>query len=321
MVWRAVCGTVLILGLTAPVAGQAREILTETTCRAIFDKFVDMGTGGDPDRAPTLGRLTARNGGCLAENLLFPGPEPYGPDVQIDRLTWGGDALAAFATTGALPTVLTIDGTGVRIQPSIGEPLQDYVFRVQSARGAFDVGVSVRRDQAAKRLTLDRFAVDFNDDNSVHLTGKAERVDLSTPERIQFSLGTLVLTELHMDIESNGLFETHLFPALASGMLQRSDDPARQVEKWRQVALDGIGTFPEATFPGQTRDSLERLVADMPHPAGMLRLDIRAPDGFGASRFAGFALRGAPRRLEDIWPVLEGVTIEAVYEQTVAGED
>ena len=72
-----------------------------------------------------------------------------------------------------------------------------------------------------------------------------------------------------------------------------------------------MARLPPGIFPGSTPGEAAALVQTLPHPSGVLRLDVAAAPGrgLGAARFAVFALNSAPRTPEELWAALEGVTV------------
>lgn len=304
-----------VLAGCLPLAAAA-ETPTAAECGAVWEALrpaLPAAASLRGDAGPT-----AEDGGCTVRGVVLDGYAPYAPVYSIDRLAWSGEGIVAAAAGGPPPRALRLTVGGLRFGVATGDPLMDWLMREQRARYSIGAGLSAVWDEPGRALLLEEFSADFPGDNAIAMTARIDRVDLSTAGAAQTSLGTAALTRLDLSITTHGLFEDILLLPLGNVLLSGSADPEADLAALVAEARGMVAALPEATFPEPSKAALSALLDDMPHPAGTVRIAVAAPDGFGAARFAGYALTGTPSGIEDLAPLFQGVTVDIAYDRSAA---
>jgi hypothetical protein len=247
--------------------------------------------------------------GCLFTDLQIKDSRPYSPNWFADSLHLHG-ALQWIADGSTPPDRLGVGMTGFRAVVQTGDPQFDYLLLAQSRANETRVNLDVAWDAAARVLAVERLDMDFPGENLVQVTAQLTGVDLSSPGAMQMSLTSLALTELDMTVQTHGLFEGYLLMPLGNMLLSGDGDMEAEVAALKAEATAAALALPEAQFSADTRAALATLIARLPNPAGTLTLSFRAEPGFGATRFAGYAMTGMPDSIAAAEPLLEGVTVE-----------
>jgi hypothetical protein len=195
------------------------------------------------------------------------------------------------------------------------DPAMNYLMDVQGAQAGIDLDLVLTYDAGARRLVMERLALDFPGDNAINLSAELVRLDLTSAAGLQLSVGQAGITRLNLDISSHGLFENYVVLPLGLPLLNMAGpgEPEAVVAGLIADARGTIAALPDTLMDANSRAALDLLLADMPHPWGKLTLDIAVPAGFGAPRFMGFAMTGVPFTLQGWMPVFDGVTFNATY--------
>lgn len=127
------------------------------------------------------------------------------------------------------------------------------------------------------------------------------------------SAGSFSIARVQMKLTSTGLFEAYALMPLAGGLLAGSDDPEARVDELKSAAIESVESAPAAQLPRASKDALQALISDLPHPRGTVDYLLTAEPGLGPARFLRLAKDPDVGGLEDIWPLLEGVRIDIGY--------
>jgi hypothetical protein len=305
--------------LAAPGAAQA-EFLSSDTCRASWDRLqavVPATTGS----VKTASQVWLRAGFCSLDGVEIAPEGQYQPGFRIAKVSWRAEGLQAFLDTGKPPQSLDLKIEDLRITIKTGNGVMDYLMRAQNDRNGIDADLSLHWEAGDKRLVLDRLDVDFPGANAIRATASVDRVDLSSQSAAQVSLGAMGLTDLSVEVTSNGLFESYVLMPLGTVILGQAADPEAALKAFVTKAQAFVLTLPDVTFPGPTKQAITALLADMPNPAGNFGLTLHAPGGIGAARFARYAVTGLPTSADAMGPLFDGVTVTATYLPTPAGAE
>jgi hypothetical protein len=313
-------GALAVAALILAAAPARAELLTSGTCQAGWDQLSTGALSGmGAFRAASKVRMT--DGWCRLIDVEITPEGQYQPGYRIGALSWKADGLQAFLDAGTPPRSLDLQIKDARIAIQTGDPVTDYLFRAQNNRNGIDGALAIAWSAADKRLTLTRLEIDFPGANAIRATVVADRVDLTSRASAQTSLGAMRLTDLTLDVTTNGLFESYVLMPVGMTLLSGVADPEVELTAAVTAGKAMIATLPEATFPAATRTALVAVLDEMPNPAGTLNLTVQAADGVGAARFARLAMTGVPRSAADMAPLFDGVKVSAVWTPTPEGAE
>ncbi len=299
----------LVLACAIPTAAAAEfDRVSVDLCNQIFETVTV-----DNALPLTVGAISTGPAGCVFRDIAFEGQNVGDFSIHINRLTIAAAGIDAFIADQTPLRAVKIDMDGLRYFPVIGDATFEYLYRVQNQRMSVDANLDVSWDAARQVISLTQFEVVFDPLNSVSATYEIANADLSSLGALETSLGGMAITHMTLDLQSNGLFESLVLPVLVTTLIGYDEDPEAEVEALKTMATRAILGFPSEIFPGETRHHLATVVDDMPNPAGTLSLEISSDVGIGATRLMPAIAFGAPRSLEEVWPLLDGVKIEAEY--------
>lgn len=292
--------------LAQPLVAQS------TNCRAQWAKINDLLINfGVIDAAlPGLVRERA-DGGCRIDGIDIPADRYL--TFATDRIEWSGTDLDRFVTDALPPRSLNLAISGITIRPDIGDKALNYLNQLQNQGKEIDLSLAVTWDEAARTLSLNRLNLSFPGDDYVHVSALVEGVDLNSLSTIQMSAGSFGLTRMTAEIRSVRLFQDYILQPFGFALLYNSDDPETRIEELKTQASDILDGMPSDLLPPASKRALLSLVADMPTPAGTLRLDAAADPGLGMARFLPLAMRRSGIAPTDLWNVLDGVRLDATY--------
>ncbi|MCU0802404.1 MAG: hypothetical protein MUD11_11625 [Rhodobacteraceae bacterium] len=287
--------------------------LTTDQCNALLQAVPPALAAIDVDTAP-IPSATAAAGWCEIDSWEYRPDAAYAPGFRVATLRFRGDGLPD-ALSGAPPSRLEVQARDMLVRVYTEDPAMNYLMDVQGAQAGIDLDLVLTYDAGARRLVMERLALDFPGDNAINLSAELVRLDLTSAAGLQLSVGQAGITRLNLDISSHGLFENYVVLPLGLPLLNMAGpgEPEAVVAGLIADARGTIAALPDTLMDANSRAALDLLLADMPHPWGKLTLDIAVPAGFGAPRFMGFAMTGVPFTLQGWMPVFDGVTFNATY--------
>lgn len=249
-------------------------------------------------------------GWCVVNGLTLD----MGPNMvaDIDTLRWrisDYERVEEFLP----PTALSVDLTGVRVVPQIDDPVMDYLFDVQAGIRGIDAALDIHWDAADRQIVVSNLSADFGYDNGFELSATVSDVDLSDAEAVQLSAGRAGLTALDLTVRSDWLFQGYVAMPLGNVLLAGSVDPAADVADLKAQGTALIGMIPARILDPASADALRDLIADMPHPAGKLDLELRSAAGIGSAAFFAMALSGPPESFDELGAYFGDLTIKIDY--------
>lgn len=294
------------MAATAQTDVMTAEICTQLTTHLETDLGYDVEIGGH----------MAEDQLCVLGDILVRTAANYGPDIRIKRMAISGSGFEAFFADMTPLRTAIVDIDDLQVLPRVGDPVYDYMLEVQQHRNLNDIDISVSWDPATNVLIMDRFEIDLPGENAISATLRVENADLSSLGALEMSLTGMAVTDLNLEVTSHELFENYLAPMLIPALLGSSGDPEQEVEEMKAMALGLLGQVPETILAAASLAAMAELMADIPHPAGTITLEMRANPGIGAVRFGPMFLFRAPETLAEVWPLFEGVTFDIGYERT-----
>ncbi|MCO6382760.1 hypothetical protein [Oceanicola sp. 502str15] len=296
----------------AAAGAQSYDTMDRAQCESLLTR-VDMLGLGAPIEA---GTARVEEGACLFEQVVISGPDAY-VDYGLDRarVRIGG---AARLEHGLPPEALEIEVAGAHLVYRTGvDPAVDWLMGEQMrADGGIALVLRAHWERDSKRLVIEDASADFPWDNSLRMSAVVEGLDLTDAMAMQLSAMQTGLARAEVEMVSHGLFEQIFMLPLGTALLSGGGDvPTEQrVEAMRAQALEALATVPEMVMNAEARQAAAALLADLPHPVGRVRVELRAEPVLGALRMAPAVMTGrVPETVEDIWPMLEGVTLGVVY--------
>ncbi len=301
------CGGLLALALALPAtADPVPDPVPDAGCAAelaLLSTFVPVQAEDPP--------LRHSDGTCRIEApRLLHSPGTMNPGMTADRLIWrsaGGDPLA---DPPVLPTALSGEVVNPRSLFDFDDPVFDYLFDRQMRGFAIRASFDLHRDEAAGILEIRSVEIDFAGDNRIALSARIDGLDLASPETALISAMGAGLLELHLDVTTQGLFESYLLMPLGTSLLDPyGEDPALQVERLKAEAAALIETLPRPLIDAASRRSLLALLEELPNPAGRLRISFGADRVFGVEQAIGLALSGVNGLVQGADGVTRGLAL------------
>lgn len=305
---RRAAATLTGLMLASPAPAQG-----DRTCAAAWERLTAvMAVPITADPVTSDGE-----GWCAVANVGFDSGRAYTPVASADQIRWRAEGIGRFLADLTPPTALDVQISGLRRTVATGDPLLDYLMRVQQGPLATDAQLALRWDAASGVLSLAQFALDFPGDNAVSMTAQIADIDLSSLEAAATSLmSSARLTSLTSEVRSNGLFESAMLMPLGTMLLLGSADPAAEVAALKELAQTEIAALPETVFSTSSRAALLALIDAMPNPAGTLGLRMTSLTGLDATRLMPLVTKSTPLVDDALWAAFDGVTLDVVYTPT-----
>lgn len=297
------------LAIVPSVALAEFDDLSQAQCEAMLG-FVANNLGSE-----TGGDVVAEQGSCVVTGFATDAVDAQRIMLTADRIVLSATGAEPLLAGRAPLEAVRLQVSGIRIQPYTGFAEMDYLFSIQQVRNVIDADVSVSWDPETGLLEMDMFEVRFPYDQRLFASFVAENADLSSFAALEASLMQLEMTDMRLEATTYGLFEAYAAPVLINGLLAGSDDPEAEMQRIKAQGIAALQALPEDLWTEGSRAALEALVQDMPMPNGSIALQVTAEPGIGMGRAAPFALLGAPESVEDLRPVLGGITIDATYDR------
>lgn len=311
----------LILSGCVAAAGSSQA--AETDCAADVAFAASILAKAATERAgATLAAMTPveENGRCILRNVSVPLSEGVVTfTIEADEVAWNAQWGADGRTLA--PQKLVLDMAGTRNVPMYeGMPESIYQMRLMAERNQGSVHLDYELDQERKQLTLNRLEVDMGGGTRMKATAKLEQFDLpgllAVPAQMD-KAAQVRLHELDFKIENGGFFETmssvwiaFLYPALG-------ETPESAVEAAKQFLTDRVENLPDQLMNKESREALTGIIASVPHPRGLMHVNITSGKGIAAQDFAPLAAQ-TPVSLEAVLPYLEGVKVTVDHDDVPA---
>jgi hypothetical protein len=300
-----IAGLLALLALASPAAAEG------LVGRALCDVLWADLTGRAAAFAAVTGTVAGFEGGaCVVEDVRLDLPGEYVPDWEAARLRLSGAALGWLVGEAATPDRLEIGIEGLHLAIQTGMPQMDYLYAAQTRAQTIRAQLALVWDKQDRTLTVERLDVDFPGDNRVQLTAHLDGVDLSSVGAMQMSATGFALREADLTVRTHGLFEGYLLMTLGPSLLPDAGDMEAAMAELKAEAVALVRELPVGTVPVASQDALAVLIAELPNPAGTLTVAVRAADGFGPTRFLGYAATGVPDSMDEAAPLLDGVTVD-----------
>lgn len=263
----------------------------------------------------SAGSKSRTNGGCAFEEVVIRGDQRNAPNFYADSVIISG-SLLAWDRKGEMPSAdLVVEAAGMRFASKLGDARTDYLLGAQARVGAMTLDLTAAWDKSKKEAKISRFDLTFGETSRIRFGARLKNVDLSTPGTAQMAVMSAALTELDLEVKSFGLFEQVMLPLLVSNIPDNGDvhseaDFAALVAEKKLELRTAINQLPDAAFPAPSRAALAALLSDLPGPRGKLVVKFRSASGFGAARFARFALTGLPQTMKELAPLFDGTRFD-----------
>jgi hypothetical protein len=291
------------------------QTMTEADCTALWKNTTAVNASLS---TKTFGSLAISDGWCRFEAVVIGSDETYSARFEIGVLSFRGDGLNGLFELSEPPTSLDVKVENLVIAVTIDDPLMSYLMRAQAGSQGINADMSIDWDASTKVLSLRKFDVDFPGENAILATASIKGVDLGSLAEAKTNVMGFALTAFDGSITSNGLFEGYMLMPLGTALLGPDEPPEAQVAALKAEATAVIAKLPDATFAAGSKAALTAVVAQMPNPAGKLDFSIKSDVGVGPARFVGLFMSDGPSSIDDLAPIFDGVTVEVVFEPSVA---
>lgn len=297
---------VLIWGMIASSASWAEEVSASSDA-ACQDSFEYMHQLARLDVSPY--RAAYVDGWCEIRDLQIE--NNYSIDIARWKIVgWEQQDLRE------LPRELHLELAGIRFNiyglvKELDDPVLKYIQRetVKDSPGASAVISFSRTGVATDRgLLVHEAGIFYGEDNSISLNGQFRNVDISTFLGSTTAIAALIIDRANLVVTSHGGFEDFALTPLAYALL-RTTDPDAEVAALKEKISNQVRAQ-EGFLGAGDQDALVRLIADMPHPKGQLRISMSPKNGFALFQLARIA------RADDLGDVLGEANLSFSYDQT-----
>ena len=302
----------LILAGCVSAAGSAQA--AETDCAGDVAYAASVLEKAATERAgAALSAMTPveENGRCILRDVSLPlteGMVSY--TIEADEVAWtaqwgeGGREIA--------PQKLVLEMTGARNIPMFeGMPESIYQMRLIGERNPGSVHLDYELDPERKQLALNRLEIDMGGGTRMRTAARLEAFDLpallAEPAQMD-KVAQIRLHELDFKIENGGFFESMSAVWIAFLYPAYGDTPESAVEAAKQMLTRQIEGLPDQLVDQDSRKALASIIASVPHPAGLMHVNVSSAKGISTLDFAPLAALG-PVTLEVLLPHLDGVKI------------
>ena len=296
----------LILAGCVSAAGSAQA--AETDCAA------DVAYAASVLRQVATGRAGAaleamtpveENGRCILRDVSLPlteGMVSY--TIEADEVAWtaqwgeGGREIA--------PQKLVLEMTGARNIPMFeGMPESIYQMRLIGERNRGSVHLDYELDPERKQLALNRLEIDMGSGTRMRMAARLEEFDL--PAQMD-KAAQIRLHELDLKLENGGFFESMSAVWIAFLYPAYGETPESAVEAAKQMLTRQIEGLPDQLVDQDSRKALASIIASVPHPAGLMHVNVSSEKGISTLDFAPLAALG-PVTFEAVLRSLQGMKI------------
>ncbi|WP_112309164.1 hypothetical protein [Pseudogemmobacter bohemicus] len=298
-----------LIGAGFAVSARAQEV-TPARCEAVLQALQNAASQGGSTLQARYSGLT--DGACEYSDVAMAGESRYAPVVFADKVVIAGSALNWVSDGSVKSADLTLTAEAIRLTARSGDARMDYLLQAQARQGEMAFELRGNWDGAKKELRVGLFDLQIGDSSRVKFGALVKNIDISTPGAAQMALTGAALSELDLELKSFGFFEQFLLPMLISRLPDSGGSDgdseagfARVVAEKKLELRTAINQLPDAAFPAPSRAALAALLSDLPNPRGKLVVGFRSASGFGAARFARFALAGMPKTMKELAPLFD----------------
>lgn len=250
-VWLALMA---LLAASISVPAQAFSQMNVQDCDAAWQ----MVTQGQPIR-----HSLSKDGWCLAENLM---------ELPFERFEWRAEGLERVLQDRLPPTGLAIRVT---------DPDMLRILGVKVAADApampLQITLLLRQNAPDKQVIIQQLKIAGPKDNVVTLQGTFDDVDLTSTAKMQISLGSAKLRDVTILGYGNRQLEPYLRPYIGNTFPERS--------RKRSAMIKDVSDWPSHNFPDATKQAVKQLIATLPAPNGILRVEVDSGAGLSAALF------------------------------------
>ena len=303
---------VLIWGMIASSATWAEEqsASSDADCQNSFEYMRQLAR---LDASPY--KAVYNDGWCEIRDLQIE------PIIEIELIRWQISGWKQISPL-ELPDALNLQISGIRFfmyrMSGIGrniDPLMEYILKVSAmadpkANVVLDfTRVGMGTSSAGHDYIVNKFKFELSPANSISFNGQLRNVNLAEVMDSVFEVTAISIDRAELEIVSHGVFERNVFPALANELLLYTSDPEAEFAMLKERTITLIQQSDDF-FDASSQDALVRLIADMPHPKGRLRIEMFPENGFSLVNL------GRITQADDLGDVLGEANLSFSYDQT-----
>ena len=295
----------LIAGLLS-IAVPAHAQVAPEVCQAVWDRAMGLVPDGT-----ARAEIEADGPDCVARNAVLLDGAGAG-EIAADVIRWSGQGLEDFASDLVPPRALILTAEGLSLLTLTGEPTYDYVNRARQVQKKVTLHFEARWDELTGRFVLDVLDIDFPGENQIRIVARAEGADLSSLPAMAASFVNLSVTELTIDVTSNGLFENVALEPILRSMARVGQAPEEAMARLVDEALGAVASVPDDLLSGPSKEALAAFLPTLPAPQGALRLSVAADPPLNLR--SGLAARMLPGLSPEAR--FQGLGVTILYEPT-----
>jgi hypothetical protein len=296
--------------LAGPAFAQSDREMSAEDCAGLSTHFAQMAEalGGSG-----VAVFEAVDGWCVATDVSF-GPDETGK-FFVDRAEIRVDDAARLLAENVPPPAISLKVSGFYFGVALDvDPVMTYLLQRQAAAGAMDITLETRWDATTRVFDVTEFSAMSSALNRIAVSARISGVYLSGMGALQTSVGGAAVNSLEIVFTTHGFFEGYFMMPLFGQLLSGAETPDVQMSTLKAQAVAALKTAPAEIITPASVAALAGLVYTLPNPAGTLRLGVESEAGIGAVRLAPVMITGVPTTMEEVWDILDGVKINAVWE-------
>ena len=308
--------TILAILLAASPA-LAQE--TSDDCKAMFDLVTDAIDSFVAENAGVSFEAKAialADGACRAEGFSFSDGSTF--TLKTSVAVWSVDGFDRFKTDNLPPYSLSVRFVdAVVIEPE--SAIHHYLGLDPENPDRTDAKFSYQWDPETLTTVVRLADTSSLDGSTIEAGITVHGFDIETLAKMQLTIGQMLITDVTLDLQSNGHFDYDLLQTVLPLDLAIDADVAAMVAEAKSNGADHVANLPSPPFNDAPKDALTRYIADFPNPRGLLSVAYSADPGFAVLPYLVFGVamfedQTFADALIQLWAAIEDDEIAISYD-------
>ena len=257
----------------------------------------------------TSGQLMDDEARCRLVDVVLSGGRVA---VTVEDVFWTATGIETSNAATPEPITVDLEVRNLRVQPQSGDPWVDYLLAEQARRQVTNATFDAEWNPASGLFVVCELAIDLPGESAFRLAYRVRGLSPALMAGQVAHMADMEIEELYLEIESHGFFDS-LIMGLVSGLYRPEASPQETLERFKRELVAAIGVFPDAVFPGASRQALQDLVAAGPFPWGRLEVTL-AGGPVAMDRFLEQGLARDPLAPDVLARVFEGAVFDIRFD-------